>query len=581
MPTLRRRVLSLLGCLLVLALSQTALATTAVMPRDEDLVVESRAIIMGRVLGLSTAVDSNNRYVYTYVRLAVNTVLKGSILEQEIVVKELGGETVDHGTMIYGMPHFEIGQEVLLYLNTWPDGALRVHQGFLGKFNVNRDSSTGRVTVERQSAGENVHFMAGSGSVGTDSSELDAYTQLLGRLMETNQQRMLAFEQRFYSDTPMFARPVEFDSLRPDFTPMWVLLNPSNPSRWFEADSNQPVVFYVNSNGAPSFSPLQEDIQAAMNAWSRAGASIRVSYGGPTSGCGVQVADGSNTISFNNCDKYFVASQSCSGLLAVSGIVRYMPNQTKRIGGTTYAKAIEANMSFNPYALCNFTNRAQLQEIATHEMGHALGLGHSADSGATMAPYVHFDNRAAAIMADDIQGITSIYPGGSAGPSLNIMTSSLATANVDRDYTATLEASGGTGGYHWDLVSGQTPPGIALTMSGLLFGTSSAAGNFSFTAQVRDSAGNSSQRFFTLVVKPAGLPPSISQVQYKKKKVILYGDDFQDGAGVFVDGERLEVGGFDVTRLATVKRKQRPGMHEVYVLNPDGKRSSTVQFFVE
>jgi hypothetical protein len=50
---------------------------------------------------------------------------------------------------------------------------------------------------------------------------------------------------------------------------------------------------------------------------------------------------------------------------------------------------------------------------------------------------------------------------------------------------------------------------------------------------------------------------------------------------VYVDGEGLEVGAFDVTRLATVKRKQKSGLHEVYVVNPDGRRSNTLQFVVE
>lgn len=148
----RLHILSLIGCLLVIAASETALATTAVVPRDEDMVIESRAIVTGRVLGTSAAVDSNSGLVYTYVRLEVNGVLRGNIAEREIVLKELGGETSDHGTVIFGAPRFESGQEVLLYLNTWPDGSLRVHQGFLGKFNIKRDAS-GRTTVERQIEG--------------------------------------------------------------------------------------------------------------------------------------------------------------------------------------------------------------------------------------------------------------------------------------------------------------------------------------------------------------------------------------------------------------------------------------------
>lgn len=219
----RLHILSLVGCLLVVACSQAALATTAVVPGDDEMVVESRAIVTGRVIALSAAVDANTDLVYTYIRLEVNTVLKGKITEHEIVLKELGGETRDRGTLIFGMPRFEAGQEVLVYLNTWPDGALRVHQGFLGKFNINRDPSSGRVFVERQLEGENVVIMAGSGNNGTNRSELDAYTRMVGSLMETNQKKMLAFERNYYSNVPLLAQPAEFNSKESggEMTPLW------------------------------------------------------------------------------------------------------------------------------------------------------------------------------------------------------------------------------------------------------------------------------------------------------------------------------------------------------------------------
>ena len=578
----RLHILSLVGCLLVIACSQAAQATTAVVPRDDEMVVESRAIVTGRVIGLSTAVDANTELVYTYIRLEVNSVLKGSITAREIVLKELGGETRDRGTQIFGMPRFESGQDVLVYLNTWPDGALRVHQGFLGKFNINRDPSTGRVFVERQVEGENVVIITGSGNSGTSRSELDAYTRMVGSLMETNRKKVLAFEQNYYSHVPMLAQPAEFNSKvsGSEMTPLWAFLNVTTPSRWFEPDSNQPVVFYVNPTGAPSLLQIQDDVQAAMDAWSNAGGSIRVTYGGATSGCGVQVADGVNTISFNNCDNYFAVSQSCSGLLAVSGIVRYIPNQTTTIGSTRYAKAVESNMSFNPYGLCNFTNRCQIQEVLTHEMGHALGLGHSADSSATMLAYAHFDNRCASLMPDDIQGIKTIYPGGSSAGRLSIVTNALPAANVDRDYSANLEASGGTGGNHWSLVSGQLPPPMLFGMNGMLFGRTSVYGNFQFVVQVSDSSGNTAQSSFTIEVKQPGLDPAIAGAEYRKKKVFLTGSNFEANAIVYIDGEGLSAT-LDGTMLVTQKRKQKAGAHQVYVTNPDGKQSATFQFFVE
>lgn len=578
----RLLVLSLVSCLLGAVCGEAAFATTAMIPRDDEMVVESRAIVTARVMGLSTSVDANTDLVYTYIRLDVKSVLKGQIAERQIVLKELGGETRDRGTLIFGMPKFEAGRDVLLYLNTWPDGALRVHQGFLGKFNITRDPSTGREVVERQLEGEGVEIMAGSGSNETNRSELEAYTRMIGGVMDRSRKQMLKFEHRYYSNVPLLAQPAEFRSKESsgEMTPLWVLLNPTTPARWFEPDSNQPVVFYVNPAGAPGFAQLQDDMQAAMDAWSRAGGSLRVTYGGTTGGCGVQVADGLNTISFNNCDNYFSASQSCAGILAVSGIIRYMPNQTKTIGSTRYAKAIESNMSFNPYGLCNFSNRCQLQEIATHEMGHALGLGHSTESIATMAPYVHFDNRCASLMADDLQGITAIYPGGSSGAQLSITTASLPAASPDHDYTANLQANGGTGGYHWNLASGQMPAGLQLAMSGFLYGKTNASGTFQFVAQVQDSSGNTSQSSLTLVVKQPGLPPTITDAWYKKKKVFLDGRDFEDAATVYVDGEAL-TSWLSETTLITQKRKQKPGWHQVYVVNPTGKQSATFQFFIE
>lgn len=575
--------LSMMACLVIFAVSVGTFATTAIVPTDEQMVVESRAIVTGRVADIFSSVDSTTDLVYTYIRLDVNTVLKGNIVSQQIVLKELGGETANDGTLVFGMPKFEVGRDVLLYLSSWQDGALRVHQGFLGKFDINRDPATGREMVERQAEGQDVVVIAGSKNNGTNQSDLDSYVRVIGQLTKANAKKMLKFEQNFYANTPLLAEPIEFSSKHGagDFTPLWALLNPSSPARWFEADSNQPIVFYVNPAGAPSFVQVQADIQAAMDAWSNAGASIKVNYGGTTSGCGVLEADGANTISFNNCDNYFSPSQSCSGLLAVSGIIRYSPSQTTLIGGTRYAKAIESNMSFNPYGLCNFSNRCEIQEVLTHEMGHALGLGHTGDGNATMYPYAHFDNRCGSLMADDIQGIRAVYPGGASGGQLKIMTSELPDVTVNSDYSENLEASGGAGGYSWSVVSGVMPSGTRISLSGFVYGRAVAAGTFTFVAQVQDSAGTIRQKSFTVTVNQAGLAPVISAAEYRKKKVFLNGEHFAAGATVYVDGVGLSATPDGTTFLVTQKRKQKAGVHQVYVVNPDGRQSATFQFVVE
>src|SRR3954453_7794074 len=52
-----------------------------------------------------------------------------------------------------------------------------------------------------------------------------------------------------------------------------------------------------------------------------------------------------------------------------------------------------------------------IEDIAAHEFGHALGLGHSAATGATMYPSVSScatGNRT--LDADDIAGVEALYP---------------------------------------------------------------------------------------------------------------------------------------------------------------------------
>jgi hypothetical protein len=56
-----------------------------------------------------------------------------------------------------------------------------------------------------------------------------------------------------------------------------------------------------------------------------------------------------------------------------------------------------------------------IEDIAAHEFGHALGLGHSTTSTATMFPSASTCDRGLrALDADDISGVRALYP--SAGP---------------------------------------------------------------------------------------------------------------------------------------------------------------------
>jgi hypothetical protein len=58
-----------------------------------------------------------------------------------------------------------------------------------------------------------------------------------------------------------------------------------------------------------------------------------------------------------------------------------------------------------------------IEDIAAHEFGHALGLGHSATAGATMYPSTSSCNTAnRSLDADDIAGVRALYPPSTPAP---------------------------------------------------------------------------------------------------------------------------------------------------------------------
>jgi len=77
-------------------------------------------------------------------------------------------------------------------------------------------------------------------------------------------------------------------------------------------------------------------------------------------------------------------------------------------------------------------------------------------------------------------------------PKLVITTTTLSPGTVSAAYTATLQSSGGVGTITWTVSSGSLPAGLAMSSSGAISGTPTAAGTSSFTAQAKDS-GNPQQ----------------------------------------------------------------------------------------
>jgi putative Ig domain-containing protein/matrixin len=552
------RSLALLACLLCLA--QYISATTVVTPPDDDLIIGARAIVRAKVLAVNCSFDDQQR-IYTYVTLRVREVLKGRISDHHIIIKEPGGQVGDQGSIIYGAPQFKPGEEVFLYLDTWNDGSLRVHQMFLGKFSIVDDPQTRERVVVRETPDARTVVIDTQtraerfrGSI-TNRCELSAYSRMVRQRLAANLELSRQFERANYSSVAILKQPPEWSraesrGIHPLFT---FITNP--PVRWFEPDDGAPVAFSVNLDGAPN-SQVLDDITAAMNAWSTVqGCSIRVVVGDTGNVC---YARDLNSMVFNNCDGQFSPSPFCASVLAIGGL-SWNIGQTKIVNGITFTAANTGHISFNPYAGCVYDDHCQVREIATHELGHALGLGHSwnpcsscsppteAQQDATMYGIAHFDGRCASLRQDDINGILFMYPSATAGPGpLAILTDSpLQLGLVDRPYSQALIAIGGVAPYTWSIVadSGSLPQGLSIAPSGLITGTPTAAGSSNFTARVTDGRGDAAQRAFSITVAtpssgfnsqfitqtvPATLQPS--QAFTVNMKFLNTGSQIWDGA---------------------------------------------------
>jgi|GEM_PF-1796550 len=94
------------------------------------------------------------------------------------------------------------------------------------------------------------------------------------------------------------------------------------------------------------------------------------------------------------------------------------------------------------------------------------------------------------------------------GP-LEITTASFPAGRQGRPYSASTSATGGTAPRTFSIASGVLPPGLTLSAAGDVTGTPSNLGAFNFRLRVRDSAGATAERDFSITVT-ANSVPSIS-----------------------------------------------------------------------
>jgi hypothetical protein len=174
-----------------------------------------------------------------------------------------------------------------------------------------------------------------------------------------------------------------------------------------------PVPYYINpANSDVSQSAAISAIQTGASAWSmQSNANISLYYMGQTSG---------NTLQNNGKNEIFFRNTSNGGTIA----------ETYWWGDST-GHFIDADIVFYDGGFLFFTGSSgcsggvYIEDTATHEFGHVLGLSHSGVTTATMYPTMSWCSTSwRSLDPDDQAGIETLYPPSSTNtaPSVTITT---------------------------------------------------------------------------------------------------------------------------------------------------------------
>ncbi|MPZ78109.1 MAG: matrixin family metalloprotease [Deltaproteobacteria bacterium] len=417
---------------------KSAMATIVVPTADHHLVRQAAAIVQGQVTRIESHWDAGKKQIYTHITVQVEEVLKGELAQTELTIKQAGGTVGGLHSWVHGSPEFVVGERVLLFLTANSDGTPRVLGLYQGKFSVILDAQTGEQIAYRNPRPEGVRVLGRSSANQTAPGSSLSMRPLAGFKAEIAAQlsveRIPSSSAKSMHSTPVSQGVVES---RDEFTFL------GSPSRWFEPDAGLSIAMMMNSQGEPSAPGSGfAQIRTAYQAWSTViGSTFRFQDGGFTSAQGFS-ADGVNAISFGDPLGQIDPPQDCSGTLAIGGYFR-SASETRAINGQTFFRILEGDIVFNDgWQGCGFyEDFSNLAEVATHELGHVLGLDHSPDVNATMYAFAHFDGRSAALQSDDVSGVNFIYP-------KSVSTNQIQYADVNGDGSAdsvNFDISGGAG----------------------------------------------------------------------------------------------------------------------------------------
>ena len=391
----RRAVTVLLVLAMRLAGSCPARATTFVLMDERDLAARSVAAVLGTVRSVSGQATAHG--VATAVVIDPSRVLFGTVPAGPVTLREPGGTLGSRRETVFGSAEYHVGERVVAFLSAGADGSLHTTAMAMGKYDVEAETTGDTRLVRRFDADVQVLDPSGRRLQHADSTETAPLSALVARLQDI---------------APAPAALTRSTMIRRMVTAPQAFTYLDQPSRWFEPDDGLPVRFRVDplgdaGVGAAASMAAAED---ALAAWSGVvGSSLRLTADLPAQPEPFAGCDGDSRVVFNDPFDELVAPVDCRGVVGVGGFCT--TDETREVNGTDFRRiGLGKVVMAKGFEGCPFWDACGLGEVLTHEIGHAIGFGHSSDPDATMWATPHFDGRCAALAADDVDAVRVTYP---------------------------------------------------------------------------------------------------------------------------------------------------------------------------
>ena len=368
----------------ILGAAVSAAGATFVVRTDRDLIRRSEAIVVGTPL-TSYTTESGNA-IETVTVLSVEEVIKGAVLDRTINIVEPGGVYGNRATGIPGVPRFETGSRVLLFLMKTGPSRWAVFDLVVGKFEFAEDQIGEKVLIRdeadivgwdpdltphrelRRSADRFLRFVRTEARNGLGQTNYNVRTY---SLRSTSASRSL-------QPAPLAAFSATSYTFSFDGTPT------GTGGRWNVFPS--AVTFFQISTepGAPGTPAGATAIQTGMNSWNGdCPSNVNYVYGGLDSNQGrtggVNFFDGVNDVYYEQDLSAIGPPFNCGsgGLLGVGGVTH--ASGSNSFNGETFFTIVEGDVQMNK-GIANCTSlftSGDFNTAVTHELGHTLGFRHA------------------------------------------------------------------------------------------------------------------------------------------------------------------------------------------------------------